>query len=209
MRGAGDAFCAGVDFASLAQVGPEPLAQKRFIAEFVQPIPRAIAKLDKPLIACLRGSAIGAGMDMSLMCDLRFADPTVRFCERYLEVGLVPGAGGCYYLPRVVGFAKAFELLLGGESVDAEEALRIGLVNRLYPEQELLDATYDFAHRLAARPPVVAATMKRMLHQSVNADLETALELAATQVGLMRSTEDSGEAMAALREKRAPIFVGR
>jgi enoyl-CoA hydratase/carnithine racemase len=208
VRGAGGAFCAGVDFNELERIASEPLAQKRFIADRVQPIARAVAALDKPLLACVSGPAVGAGMDMALMCDMRFADPTARFCESYVNVGLVPGAGGCYYLPRIVGVAKAFELLLGAEFVDAEEAGRIGLVNRVFAESDLIDRTYDFARRLAAVSPTVGATMKRTLYQSARSDLETSLELAATQIGVLRSTADSREALSSLREKRPPVYTG-
>jgi enoyl-CoA hydratase/carnithine racemase len=155
LRAAGESFCSGIDLDELEQVAPTALAQTRFITEHVQPVPKAAAALDKPLIACVRGAAVGAGMDMALACDMRFADASARFRESYVHIGLVPGAGGAWFLPRVVGFSKAFELLVGGETVDAEEALRIGLVNRLYPDEaELLDAVYAFAGALGrgARP---------------------------------------------------------
>jgi enoyl-CoA hydratase/carnithine racemase len=208
LRGAGGAFCAGVDFDELEKVGTEALEMKRFISERVQRIPRALAALNKPIIACVSGPAIGAGMDMALMCDLRFAGKTAQLCESYVKVGLVPGAGGCYYLPRIVGLPKALELFLGGDTIDAEEALRLGIVNKVYDEAELLDRTYEFASQLAAAPPLVVEAMKRSIYQSAESDLDTALDLIAGQIGVLRSSADSQEALRALREKRRPRYVG-
>lgn len=204
LRGAGGAFCAGVDLDDMAHLSREPMAQKRFLVEHVQQIARAVDSLDKPLVACVSGPAVGAGMDAALMCDMRFAGSSARFCESYLRLGLVPGAGGAYYLPRIVGVAKAMELFLGTEWVDAEEALRIGLVNRVYPDDELLEKTYEFASRLASAPPAVASILKRTILQSAEADLRTALDLVSSHMGVVRSTAESREALGALVERRPP-----
>jgi enoyl-CoA hydratase/carnithine racemase len=208
VRGAGGAFCAGVDFDELERVGAEALAMKRFISERVQRIPRLISRMDKPVIACVNGPAVGAGMDMALMCDLRFAGSDARFCESYIKIGLVPGAGGCYYLTRIVGLPKALELFFGGQTIDAEEALRLGLVNQVYAPEEAVERTYEFARRLAAAPPLVVSAMKRTIYQSARSDLDTALDLVSGQIGVLRSSEDSQESFAALREKREPRYVG-
>lgn len=208
LRGEGGAFCSGIDFDALEGLGTEPIAQKRFLREHVQRIPWAVEALDKPLIACVSGPAVGAGMDMSLMCDLRFAGRTARFCESYLRVGLVPGAGGCYYLPRIVGLPKALELFMGAEFVYAEEALRIGLVNRVFDEADLLAETYAFAARLAAGPPIATAILKRTVYQSADCDLRTALDLVSSHLGVVRATRDSSESLDSFRAGRTPSYVG-
>jgi enoyl-CoA hydratase/carnithine racemase len=147
-------------------------------------------------------------MDMALMCDLRFAARSARFCESYIRVGLIPGAGGLYFLPRIVGTPKALELFLTGDFVDGEEAHRIGLVNRVYDDDQLLDATYEFARKLAAGPPISTRVIKRALYQSTRIDLQTSLDLASSHMAVIQSTQDSHEALAAFRERRAAEYVG-
>jgi enoyl-CoA hydratase/carnithine racemase len=209
LRGAGDAFCSGVDLDRMDDTGIAPLERKTMLHERVQNVPRAVARLEKPLLASVSGPAVGAGMDMALMCDIRLASRSARFCESYIRIGLVPGAGGLYFLPRIVGPSKALELFLTGEFVDAEEAHRIGIVNRLYDDDKLLDATYELARKLAAGPPISTRVIKRALLQSVNIDLQTSLDLASSHMAVVQSTEDSREAMSAFRERRTPEFIGR
>jgi enoyl-CoA hydratase/carnithine racemase len=209
LRGTGGAFCSGVDLDTVGDQGTDPLKWKNFLHDRVQQVPRAVAALDKPLIASIGGPAVGAGMDMALMCDLRWASESATFCESYLRVGMVPGAGGSWFLPRVVGMAKAMELFLTADFVDAGEALRIGLVNRVVPDDELVDETYALARRIAAGPPITTRLLKRMLHQSAQSDLETALELASSHMGVARSTDDAAESLAAFRERRDPVYRGR
>jgi enoyl-CoA hydratase/carnithine racemase len=209
LRGAGAAFCSGVDLDTIGDQGTDPLKWKNFLHDRVQQVPRAVAALDKPLIASIGGPAVGAGMDMALMCDMRVAAESATFCESYIRVGMVPGAGGCWFLPRIVGMAKAMELFLTADFVDAEEALRIGLVNRVVADEELVEQTYSLAGRIAAGPPITTRLLKRMLHQSARSDLETALELASSHMGVARSTEDAAESLAAFRERRAPEYRGR
>ena len=207
-RGAGGAYCSGLDLDGLAPQSQTPLENKQMLNLRVQNIARTVEQIDKPLIACVSGPAVGAGMDTALMCDLRIGDPTARFCESYLRVGLVPGAGGLYYLPRVVGLPKAFEMFLTAEFVDAEEAYRIGLLNRLVDAENLLEATHDLATKLAAAPPQSARIIKRALYQSAKADLATALDLASSHMGVVASTEDSAEAMAAFQQRREAKYKG-
>jgi enoyl-CoA hydratase/carnithine racemase len=209
LRGAGAAFCSGVDLDTIGEQGADPLKWKNFLHDRVQQVPRAVAALDKPLIASISGPAVGAGMDMALMCDMRLAAESATFCESYIRVGMVPGAGGCWFLPRLVGMAKAMELFLTADFVDAEEALRIGLVNRVVADEELLERTYALAQRIAAGPPITTRLLKRMLHQSAQSDLETALELASSHMGVARSTEDAAESLSAFRERREPEYRGR
>jgi enoyl-CoA hydratase/carnithine racemase len=156
-------------------------------------------EIDKPTIASISGPAVGAGLDMALMCDMRLASRSARLCESYIRVGFVPGAGGCYYLPRIVGLAKAYELFITGDFVGADEALRIGLVNHVYDDERLLDETYDLARRLTHAPAVSAGILKRTLYQSSRTDLRTALDLVSSHMGVVRSTATSRSAFVAAR----------
>lgn len=209
LTGAGDAFCSGVDLDALAQVGAAPLDRKTMLTEHIHRVARAVDELDKPVIAAVNGDAVGAGLDMALMCDMRFAARSARLSEGYIRVGLVPGDGGCYYLPRLVGTAKALELLLSGDFVGAEEAERIGMVNRVYDDEALHAETHAFARRLAAAPPVALRMIKRAVYQSERADLRTSLDLISSHMAVISSTEDAEEAMSAFREGREPRFIGR
>jgi enoyl-CoA hydratase/carnithine racemase len=209
LTGSGDTFCAGVDLSVLSQIEPVPLARKQMLTERVHRVLQATTELRKPLIAAINGAAVGAGLDMALAADLRFAGESARMSEGYIRIGLVPGDGGCYFLPRIVGPAKALELLLTGDFVDAREALSIGLVNRTYPDDELLRATIDFAHTLSALAPIAVSLIKRTVYQSTDMSLTASLDLISSHMAVVQSTEDYAEARAALAEMRPPVFHGR
>ncbi|OAA28575.1 enoyl-CoA hydratase/carnithine racemase [Frankia sp. EI5c] len=209
VTGAGGAFCSGIDLAVLSGIEPTPIARRRMLTDGVHKVARAVLDLNKPLIAAISGVAVGAGLDMALMCDLRFAARSARLSEGYIKIGLVPGDGGTYLLPRLVGPAKALELLLSGDTVDGVEAERIGMVNRVYEEAVLLDETYAFARRIAAMSPISAGMIKRAVYQSQNLDLRTNLDLIASHMAIVQSTEDYAEARSAFGERRAPTFVNR
>lgn len=209
VTGAPGAFCSGVDLGSLdRRVEPTPLERKRTLTDRIHRVAYALEDLDKPVIAAVNGPAVGAGLDMALMCDLRFMARGARVAEGYIKVGLLPGDGGAYYLPRLVGMSKALELLWTGDFVDAEEALRLGLVNRVYDDDRLMEETYAFAARLAASPPVNIAMIKRAVHQSAISDLRTALDLISSHMAVVQSTADSKEALRAFFEKRPGTYVG-
>ncbi len=202
LRGAGDAFCAGVDLGRVTgEMGISPIEQKELLRLRVQRIPMTLEDLDKPIIASISGPAVGAGLDMALMCDMRLAAKSARLCESYIRVGFVPGAGGLYYLPRLVGMAKAFEIFMTGDFYDADEAHRIGMVNHVYEDDQLLAETYSLAERIAAAPPTSVGMIKRALYQSANIDLRTSLDLASSHMGVLRATDTSKEAFSAIREK--------
>jgi enoyl-CoA hydratase/carnithine racemase len=209
VTGAGDAFCAGVDLSVLQDVGEEPLALKTMLTAQVHEVARAVDELDKPVIAAVNGVAVGAGMDMALMCDIRVLAQSARMSEGYIRVGLVPGDGGCYYLPRLVGMEKALELLWTGDFIGAHEAVRIGLASQVHPDQEFEAAYGALAARLAAQPPINVAMIKRAAKQSATSDLRTSLDLISSHFGVVYGTEDSREARAAFGARRAPHFSGR
>jgi enoyl-CoA hydratase/carnithine racemase len=210
IEGAGDAFCAGADLSDpFSAMGTTPLGQKEALRLHVQRIPLLLDAMDKPVIAAMRGVAYGAGLDLALACDLRIAADSVRLCESYINVGLMPGAGAAWLLPRLVGLPKAMEMLLLGEEIDGAEAHRIGLVNRVVAADEVHDAAHAVAERLAAGPPIATRMLKRLIRQSAGTDLRTALELASSQMAVVRTTDDSAEALAAFRERRPARYAGR
>jgi enoyl-CoA hydratase/carnithine racemase len=208
LTGAGDAFCSGVDLSSMDGDRPSPLQRKEHLTDHIHRIAYALEDLDKPVVAAINGAAVGAGMDMALMCDMRIIARSARLSEGYIRVGLVPGNGGCYYLPRLVGQAKALELLLTGDFIGAEEAARIGIANHVVDDDDLAAATTRLARKLADAPPVAVRTIKRAVYQSARADLRTALDLISSHMSVVTSTQDSAEALAAFREKRPGRYVG-
>jgi enoyl-CoA hydratase/carnithine racemase len=209
LTGTGDAFCSGVDLERRHEGRPATaLARKQVLTDQVHRIALAMEDLDKPVIAAINGTAVGAGLDMALMCDMRVMARSARVSEGYIRVGLLPGDGGCYYLPRLVGVAKALELLLTGDFIDADEAARIGLVNQVVDESELDDAVLTLARKIADGPPVVVRMIKRATYQSLRTDLRTSLDLISSHTGVVGLMSDSAEAMAAFREKRKPRYNG-
>lgn len=211
LTGAGDAFCSGVDLGSLGGDGKPrrtPLEQKQHLTEHIHRIPYALEDLDKPVIAAINGVAVGAGMDMALMCDMRIIARSARLSEGYIKVGLVPGDGGCYYLPRLVGTAKALELMLTADFIDGTEAARLGIANQVVDDADLPAAVDRLARKIVDAPPIAVRAIKRAIYQSAHTDLRTALDLISSHMAVVTSTADSAEALAAFREKRRATFVG-
>ena len=210
VTGAGRAFCAGGDVGRMGDgEQPTPLDHKHYLWKHIHHIPLTLEELDKPVIAMVNGAAVGAGMDMALQCDLRIASETAKFCEAYVKVALVPGDGGAYFLPRLVGTAKALELFWTGDTIDAREAERIGLVNKVVPAARLREVTYELARRIADGPQIAVRMIKRAVHQSLRTDLRTALDLISSHLAVVRYTEDHREGVRAFKEKRPPRFTGR
>lgn len=209
LAGTGDAFCAGIDLDMFADRERTPLAEKELLAKRVHQVAYAAEGLSKPYLAAVNGVAVGAGMDMALMADIRFAAASARFSEGYVRVGLVPGDGGCFYLPRVVGAAAALRLLWTGEFVDADEALALGMVSQVAPDEELDKRIFEFATTLAGQPPVAVQLIKRAVRLGERHDLRTALDLIASYQAVATSTADSREAMAAFNQRRPGVYQGR
>ena len=217
VTGAGRGFCAGADLRGGSGVpevarseGPVPAASRRnWLRDGVHHVPRQVALLDKPYIAAVNGPAVGAGMDMASMADLRIAAAEARFAMTYVKVGLVPGDGGCYYLPRIVGLAKALELIWTGDFIDAQEALRLGYVSKVVPAGELLPAARALAERIAQGPAVAIQLAKRLVYRGLTQDVHEALEAAGQAMAIVQSTEDAREGPRAFAEKREPKFQGR
>lgn len=207
VTGADGAFCAGVDLDDFAEI-TSTLGRQEVLQNQVHRVAAAAVELDKPLIAAVDGVAVGAGMDMALACDIRLASTRARFSEGYVRVGLIPGDGGAHLLPRIVGQARALELLWTGRFVEAQEALDLGLVLALHSPNELPQAARELCQRLADGPPVAIRAIKRLVRNGERADFMTSLSMVAAEQAVVQSTRDSAEAVAAFREKRAPKFVG-
>ena len=153
------------------------------------------------------GGDIG-GMDLALACDIRIAGKSAEYSETYVKIGLLPGGGGAYFLPRLVGKSKALELLWTADFIDAETALEIGLVNHVHPDDQLLSETIKLAKRITAMPPLSVRLIKRTVNQCIDADMETAFDLVSSHIAIARAGHDHGEAIKAFREKRAGDYLG-
>jgi 2-(1,2-epoxy-1,2-dihydrophenyl)acetyl-CoA isomerase len=206
LTGAGRAFCAGQDLAEREDPDAPPLDVE--LRERYNPIVRAIRTLDQPVIAAVNGVAAGAGASLAFACDLRIAAADARFVLAFGRIGLVPDSGATWFLPRLVGAARAAEIALVGDPIDADEALRIGLVNRVVPADSLVAEAQAMAERLAAGAPRANAMTKHSLQRSWSIDLDDALEGEARLQGEAGATADHAEGLAAFREKRPPRFTG-
>jgi enoyl-CoA hydratase/carnithine racemase len=204
VTGSGKSFCSGGDIIEMTtRLDQSPSQRKTELFDRIQRIPLALENLDKPVIAALNGVATGAGLDLALMCDIRYAAESARFAETYLKVGLVPGAGGAHYLPRLVGISKALEMFLTAEFVDAQEALRIGLVNRVFPDNVLLEESERIARNIAEAPQLALRMTKRALYQSERNDLRTNLDLISSHYAIVTSSEDHRSAVQKFAANRA------
>ncbi|HET9755644.1 MAG TPA: enoyl-CoA hydratase-related protein, partial [Candidatus Limnocylindrales bacterium] len=179
------------------------------VRERYNPIIRALRSMGQPVIAAVNGVAAGAGASLAFACDLRIASEEARFVLAFGRIGLVPDSGATWFLPRLVGPAKAAELALVGDPVDAPEALRLGLVSRVVPGEQLMDVARALAERLAAGAPLALAHTKGALQRSMTIDLDEALEGEAKLQGIAGASADHAEGLAAFREKRPPRFSGR
>ncbi len=217
ITGAGRGFCSGQDLSggrSIAERDGQPeqppsVADRRHNLRGVQRIGRAVQQLDKPYIAAVNGPAAGAGMDLASMADIRIAARDAKFTQAYSRNAIIPGNGGCYFLPRIVGMAKALELLWTSRSFSADEALAMGYVSRVVETERVMEETFAFARELAAGPPVAIQYMKKLAYKSQDVDLDTSLNMAQWLQTIATSTEDAREGPRAFREKRAPQFTGR
>ena len=210
VTGAGRAFCAGGNLKEMERLSIEvSLVERReFVRNVAHRIIQNIRGLEKPVIASVNGPAIGAGLNIALACDLRIASEKARFGEGFINVGLVSDYGGLYFLPRLVGPAKALELYFTGDVIDATEAERSGIVNRVVPHEEIERATYELANRIAKKSPLALGMIKEILYKGLNMDLITELDLEANANSICLKTEDHREGVRAFLEKREPLFKG-
>jgi 2-(1,2-epoxy-1,2-dihydrophenyl)acetyl-CoA isomerase len=205
LTGAGDHFSAGGDVKDWRDFSV--VEARRRLQAIHRPV-RGILRLERPVIAMVRGYAVGAGMNIALACDLVFASEGARFGQTFLRMGLIPDAGGMCFLPLAVGLHKAKELMLTGEIIGAREALGLGIVNRVFPEEALEEETLAFAGRLAQGPPVAMGITKRIMNETFLRVLETVMEQESLGQPLCFQTRDHREGKAAFAERRAPCFTG-
>jgi 2-(1,2-epoxy-1,2-dihydrophenyl)acetyl-CoA isomerase len=213
LTGAGTAFSSGGNIAEMrdrqGMFGGTP---EQIVAQYragIQRIPLAFEALQVPIIAAVNGPAMGAGNDLACMCDIRIASTRARFAESFVKVGIVPGDGGAWLLPRVVGASRAAEMAFTGDTLDAEAALAAGLVSQVVAPEDLMPAALSLAQRIAANPPQVLRWTKQLLQQARTSTLADALHHAGRFQGLAHQTADHAEAVASFFDKRAPVFTGR
>jgi enoyl-CoA hydratase/carnithine racemase len=207
------AFSAGGNIKDMAgkkgMFGGTPARLMENYRKNIQRIPLAVHEVAVPTIAAVNGPAIGAGCDLALMCDMRIASERSKFGETFLSVGLIPGDGGAYFLPRAVGMARACEMTFTGEVIDAQKASDIGLVNYMVAHDQLMNAALELAGKIAAKPPEALRMAKRLLYAGQTTSLRQLLDQSAACQALCHHTDDHMEALSAMFEKRDPEFKGR
>ena len=208
VTGQGRGFCSGADFSLISHL--QGLAPKQIFQELrhIQDVITVFETMEKPVIASINGYALGGGLDMVLACDFRIAAEGVKMGEQYINVGLMPDVGGTQRLPRLIGLAKAKEMIFLGDMVDADEAERIGLVNRVVSREELDGETRAFALRLASAPTAAIGLAKKAMHEGMTKDIRSGLEIEAHCQTFAMQTSDAREGLAAIQEKRTPHFIG-
>ena len=211
LRGEGRGFSAGADLAEVIEGddSPEGPDLGEYLRETYSRLVTRMVKTEKPVVAVLRGPVYGAGLGIALACDLRLAAESAKFSVAFVRIGLMPDAGVSFFLPRVVGLGRAMEMSMLGEAVDSKEAHRIGLVNKVVPDEGLEEEVGALAGRLAAMPTLALGRIKQTLYGSFERDLATALEAEAEGQTFCGYTQDHKEGVAAFFEKREANFTGR
>lgn len=210
LTGAGESFCAGGNVKKMGErdgmFAGSAYDIRNAYRTGIQRIPLALYELEVPVIAAINGHAVGAGLDLACMCDIRIASDKALFAESFVKLGIIPGDGGAWFLPRLIGMARATQMTLTGDMIDAATALQYGLVTEVVPHTELLGAAQAMAARIAAHPGHATRLSKRLLRESPDMKLAPLLELSAAYQALSHHTEDHNEAVSAFLEKRKPVF---
>lgn len=210
LYGKGKSFCAGGDIKAMLDKsgmfhGESAELRMRYM-HGIQQIPRCLEEISTPVIAMVNGAAIGAGCDLSMMCDIRVGSASSKFAETFTRMGLVPGDGGTFFLQRVVGYTKAMQMFLTAEMITGKNALDFGLLNYLFEDSELLSETEKLAGIISSNAPIAQAMTKKAMKISHITDLSTSLDCLATFQGICQRTSDHFEALNAFIEKRTPEF---
>lgn len=209
LTGSGTAFSSGGSIQEMQRqaTGPfDAMELRRDYREGIQRLPLALFNLEVPIIAAINGPALGAGLDLACMCDMRIASETARFAESFVKLGIVPGDGGAWLLPRIIGLSRAAEMTFTGKMIDAQCALQWNLVSQVVPPDQLLTTAKQLADAIAMNPPHAVRLAKRLIREGMHTRLDTSLELAAVFQALSHLTADHREAVAAFFEKRQPVF---
>ena len=209
LTGNGPSFCAGGDIRHMKRQASPEVSEMEIRHEYRSGIQRMalnLYNLEVPVIAAVNGHAMGAGLDLACMCDIRIASEKAKFASSFIKVGIVPGDGGAWLLPRVVGMSRAAELMFTGEAIDAQQALACNLVSRIVPHDELLPAARELAGRITQNASHAVRLAKRLMREGARASLETVLELSAMFQAVSHKTADHTEAVSAFLQKRPPRF---
>ena len=207
LTGAAGAFCSGGDVRGMGSRRPTPPERKALLWDGVQRLGRfANDELDKPLIAMVNGAAIGAGLDLALMCDMRFAAAGAKLSASYSDMALPPGNGAAWYLAHFAGRSTALDLLWTGRRFTSEEGLALGVIDRVHPAEELEGQTHDYCEQLAMRPRQTTRVIKRLVRQAASVALPVALDMVSSHFAWLQETDDHHEGVAAFREKRPAEF---
>ena len=182
---------------------------RRWYTDGIQNIPRTMQQITVPTIAAVNGHAIGAGCDLTMMCDIRIASEKAIFAESFMRVGLIPGDGGAWFLPRVIGMSRACEMSYTCDMIDATKADKWGMVSEVVAPDQLLDTAMAMAKRIAAHPPIGIRLAKKLIRDSQDMPIGAALEMAAGMQATLQQTEDHLEALDAVLEGREPVYKGR
>jgi enoyl-CoA hydratase/carnithine racemase len=199
VTGAGDAFCAGGDIKAMrdrsGMFSGDPVELRKNYLDGLHKVPQRFQNFEKPTLAAVNGPAVGAGLDLSLMCDIRISSAEASFGSTFARVGVIPGDGGAYLLQRAVGFPKALELILTARLIDAEEAREIGLVNHVVEPDEVMERTRDMAEQIASLPPKAVQLAKTAVYRSADSDFESAMQLTAALQALVQHTDEHDQAV--------------
>lgn len=201
----GSVFCSGGNVKHMARYYTEDLTMESVVDEYrhgIQLLPKALHKLDVPIICAVNGPAIGAGLDLTCMCDIRIASENATFAESFVKVGIVPGDGGAWLLPRVVGISKASEMTFTGDMLSAQEALACGLVSRVVPHDKLMEEARSMAGRIVRNSGPALRMAKRLLREGESSSLDSLLELSASYQAIAHTTKEHHDVVRAFVEKR-------
>lgn len=211
LTGNGPSFCSGGDLREMQRQQQPEVDEMMIRQEYrrgIQRLPLALFNLEVPVIAAVNGHAIGAGLDLTCMCDIRIASERARFAESFVRLGIIPGDGGAWLLPRVVGMSRAAEMAFTGDTLDAQQALAWNLVSRVVPHDELMPTARELAGRITANPGHALRLTKRLMREALHARLDTVLEMSAAFQAIAHKTADHREAVTAFVEKRPARFEG-
>jgi enoyl-CoA hydratase/carnithine racemase len=213
LTGAGRAFSAGGDVKAMKErngaFGGKPYDVRGGYRDNIHVIVKSLYNLEVPLISAINGPAIGLGCDVACMADIRIAADTAKMGVTFLKLGLIPGDGGAWLLPRLIGSSRAAELLFTGDVIDAKTAAEWGLVSKVVPAADLMDAAMAMAEKIAQQPPQALRLAKTLMRHGATSSYDTIMEMSAASQALMHETEDHIEGVNAILEKRAPVFKGK
>ena len=211
LTGAGKSFSSGGNLQEIKNMTTKDNMSQSQLEDWyrfgIQKIPLTMNAIDVPIVAAVNGHAIGAGNDLCTMCDIRIAGEDAKFSESFLRIGIIPGDGGSWFLPKIIGLSRAAEMILTCDVLDAKKALNWGLVSQVVKNEELIIQAKKIANKIASQPPEATRRAKRLLRMSQNVSLDNALEMAASQQSILQMMDDHREALDALIEKRKPKYT--